>query len=90
MLLDLDRLQEIEINNDGRRAITRTPATGNIGPLFRAARIALPAEYYYSRKPMLCSCSKPALALKALYDSRAQVAAFLPSLIHCCVVPLCW
>ena len=41
---ELDRLQEIELNKDGRRVIMRTPATGVIGPLFKAARVALPAN----------------------------------------------
>ncbi len=42
VLRDLDRLQEIEIAKDGRRITLRTPATGVVGPLFKAARIALP------------------------------------------------
>jgi hypothetical protein len=44
VLRDLDRLQEIEISKDGRQMTLRTPATGVIGPLFKAARIALPAN----------------------------------------------
>src|SRR5690349_14704969 len=42
VLRDLDRLQEIEIDKNGRQMTLRTPATGVIGPLFKAARIALP------------------------------------------------
>src|ERR671912_107784 len=42
VLRDLDRLQEVAISNDGRQITLRTPATGVIGPLFKAARIALP------------------------------------------------
>jgi hypothetical protein len=42
VLLDLDRLQEVEITKDGRRMTLRTPATGTVGPLFKAAGIALP------------------------------------------------
>jgi hypothetical protein len=42
VLRDLDRLQEIEIDKGGRRITLRTPATGVVGPLFKAARIALP------------------------------------------------
>ena len=41
---ELDRLQEIEFNKDGRQIIMRTPAVGIIGPLFKAARVALPAN----------------------------------------------
>jgi Transposase DDE domain len=42
VLRDLDRLQEVTITKDGRAMTLRTPATGVIGPLFKAARIALP------------------------------------------------
>jgi Transposase DDE domain len=42
VLGDLDRLQEVTISKDGREMTLRTPATGVIGPLFKAARIALP------------------------------------------------
>jgi hypothetical protein len=42
VLRDLDRLQEVTITKDGRAMTLRTPATGTIGPLFKAARIALP------------------------------------------------
>jgi hypothetical protein len=44
VLRDLDRLQKIDIDKDGRQITLRTPATGCIGPLFKAARIALPAN----------------------------------------------
>ena len=39
---DLDRLQEATLTQDGRSMTLRTPATGVVGPLFKAARIALP------------------------------------------------
>jgi hypothetical protein len=42
VLRDLDRLQEVAITKDGRRMILRTPASGVIGPLFKAAGVALP------------------------------------------------
>ncbi len=38
------RLQEIELNRDGGQIIMRTPATGILGPLFKAAHVALPAN----------------------------------------------
>jgi len=44
VLRELDRLQEIELNRDGRQIIMRTPAVGIIGPLFKAARVALPTN----------------------------------------------
>jgi DDE family transposase len=42
VLRDLDRLQEVTITKDGREMTLRTPVTGLIGPLFKAARVALP------------------------------------------------
>src|SRR3954462_10407031 len=42
VLRALDRLQEVTISKDGREMTLRTPATGLTGPLFKAARIALP------------------------------------------------
>jgi hypothetical protein len=42
VLRDLDRLQEVVITQDGQEMTLRTPATGVIGTLFKAARIALP------------------------------------------------
>src|ERR687893_99728 len=42
VLLDLDRLQEIEITKGGQQITLRTPATGTAGALFKAAGIALP------------------------------------------------
>jgi hypothetical protein len=42
VLRDLDRLQEVAISKGGQHMTLRTPATGVVGPLFKAARIALP------------------------------------------------
>jgi hypothetical protein len=42
VLRDLDRLQEVTLAKDGQQITLRTPATGTIGPLFKAAGIALP------------------------------------------------
>jgi hypothetical protein len=42
VLRNLDRLQEVVVDKDGRQMILRTPATGLAGPLFKAARVALP------------------------------------------------
>jgi hypothetical protein len=39
VLRDLDRLQAVEISSDGSQVVLRTPATGVIGRLFKAARI---------------------------------------------------
>jgi hypothetical protein len=42
VLRDLDRMQEVVIEKEGRQMTLRTPASGLIGPLFKAVRIALP------------------------------------------------
>jgi hypothetical protein len=39
---DLDRLQEIELEQDGKRFLLRTPTTGVAGRLFQAVGVALP------------------------------------------------
>lgn len=41
-LRDLDRLQEIELDQDGKRFCLRTPVTGVAGKLFQAVGVALP------------------------------------------------
>jgi hypothetical protein len=42
LLVDLDRLQEIETEQDGKRFILRTPVTGDVGRAFQAVGVALP------------------------------------------------
>jgi len=42
LLADLDRLQEIEVEQDGKRFILRTPVTGVAGMAFQAVGVALP------------------------------------------------
>jgi Transposase DDE domain len=42
VLRDLDRLQEVALAKDGQQVRLRTPATGTVGPLFKATGIALP------------------------------------------------
>ena len=42
VLRDLDRLQEVEVAQDGKRFILRTPATGCAGKLFQTLGVALP------------------------------------------------
>lgn len=39
---DLDRPREVRSNKNGQQLTLRTPRTGIIGPLFKAARVALP------------------------------------------------
>ena len=41
---DLDRLQEVTISKRGQQMVLRTPATNSIGPVFKAAGVALPAN----------------------------------------------
>jgi Transposase DDE domain len=42
LLMDLDRLQEIEAKQEGKRFILRTPVTGDVGLAFQAIGVALP------------------------------------------------
>jgi hypothetical protein len=42
LLRDLDRLQDIELTKDGKTMVLRTPVSGSVGPLFKAAGVALP------------------------------------------------
>ena len=42
ILRDLDRLQEIQLDQDGKRFLLRTPTTGVAGKLFQAVGVALP------------------------------------------------
>jgi DDE family transposase len=42
LLMDLDRLQEIETEQEGKRFILRTPATGDVGRVFQTLGVALP------------------------------------------------
>ncbi len=42
IVADLDRLQEVEIDHQGKRLLLRTPTTGVCGKVFQAAGVALP------------------------------------------------
>jgi hypothetical protein len=42
LLADVDRLQEIEVEQDGKQFILRTPVTGVAGKAFQAVGVALP------------------------------------------------
>jgi hypothetical protein len=42
VLRDLDRLQKVEVTQDGKRFVLRTPVTGCAGKLFQTLGIALP------------------------------------------------
>jgi hypothetical protein len=42
ILRDLDRLQEIQLEQDGKRFLLRTPTTGVAGKLFQAVGVSLP------------------------------------------------
>ena len=41
----VDRLQEATIEKDGKRVITRTHVAGQVGRVFQAAGVALPANW---------------------------------------------
>ena len=42
LLRDLDRLQEVEVDQDGKRFVLRTPVTGCAGKLVQTLGVALP------------------------------------------------
>ena len=42
LLMDLDRLQDIEMEQDGKHFIVRTPVSGDVGRVFQAVGLALP------------------------------------------------
>ena len=42
LLRELDRLQEIETEQEGKHFVLRTPVTGDVGRVFKALGIALP------------------------------------------------
>jgi len=42
LLADLDRLQEVEVEQDGKRFILRSPLSGVAGKAFQAVGVALP------------------------------------------------
>lgn len=45
LLRDLDRLQEATIEKDDRVVTTRTHVSGQVGMIFKAASIGLPANF---------------------------------------------
>ena len=52
ILRDLDRLQEITLEQDGKRFLLRTPTTGVAGRLFQAVGVALPPNVQELPLPM--------------------------------------
>ena len=63
---DLDRLQEIELEQDGKRFLLRTPTTGVAGKLFQAVGVALPPNFQELPLPT----PQPAASLKNLFQHR--------------------
>jgi hypothetical protein len=51
LLADLDRLQEIEVEQDGKHFILRTPVTGVAGKVFQAIGTALPPNIRDAASP---------------------------------------
>jgi transposase len=46
LLRDLDRIQEVTVDKDGKRITTRTAVAGQVGRVFQAAGIALPPNLH--------------------------------------------
>jgi hypothetical protein len=51
ILRDLDRLQEIQLEQDGKRFLLRTPTTGVAGKLFQAVGVAVPPNIHELPRP---------------------------------------
>ncbi len=51
VLRDLDRFQEIDVEQDDKRFTLRTPVTGIAGKLFQAVGVALPPNIREAHKP---------------------------------------
>ena len=52
-MMDLDRLQDIEIEQDGKHLIVRTPVTGDVGRVFQAVGLALPPNTREAEKAVV-------------------------------------
>jgi hypothetical protein len=52
VLRELDRLQEIETEQEGKHSILRTPVTGDIGRVFQVVGIALPPNIREAAAPV--------------------------------------
>jgi transposase len=61
VLRDLDRLQEVEVEQDGKRFILRTPTTGTAGKLFQTLRVALPPNLRDAASKPDATLAEPAL-----------------------------
>jgi len=59
ILRDLDRLQEIELEQDGERFLLRTPTIGVAGKLFQAVGVALPPNVQELPLPASQSPAQP-------------------------------
>jgi hypothetical protein len=102
VLRDLDRLQEIQLEQDGKRLLLRTPTTGVAGKLFRAVGVAPPQRRNRARQRARRSLlpepdsrtSRPIIAdaLIAFACSvrdkarRARAAERRLSPVSCCVI----
>ncbi len=58
---DLDRLQEVEVEQDGKRFILRTPTTGCAGKLFQTLGVALPPNIRDADLQAADTVAEPAL-----------------------------
>jgi hypothetical protein len=61
VLRDLDRLQEVEVEQDGKHFILRTPTTGTAGKLFQTLRVALPPNLRDAASEPDATTAEPAL-----------------------------
>ncbi|MGH8732311.1 MAG: IS1634 family transposase [Burkholderiales bacterium] len=57
---DLDRLQEVEVEQDGKRFVLRTPTTGCAGKLFQTLGVALPPNIRAAEIQASVTAAEPA------------------------------
>jgi hypothetical protein len=62
ILRDLDRLQEAEVEQDGKRFVLRTPTTGCAGKLFQTLGVALPPTIRDADSPAVDSVAESSQA----------------------------
>ena len=70
LVRDLDRLQSGVIEKDDKRITVRTPVTGDVGPTFRAAGVALPPNIAEPPRPDI---AQALLATRGAKDHRPPI-----------------
>src|SRR5271155_3721887 len=73
ILRDLDRLQQIQLEQDGKRFLLRTPTTGVAGKLFQAVGVALPPNIQETPLPRPQPTACPASLAGVVLRPRSEI-----------------